>query len=179
MGDNDGPMKRFLLPTCAALLLAAGAPVRADDFSFEVDAPKFRVTLPGVPPMKMSPHPMHEKQAYLRYLGSQGPYTVSIFTPAAQAGMTPLECASAIVRSLASRHGFPADTAMIKTRLDENTYAAMYALSVGGAVQLNAHFLSAAGGKYCVEVQASKMSDSPDDIVPWMKSLDGARIVPE
>ncbi|HEX5092969.1 MAG TPA: hypothetical protein VFV84_09810 [Burkholderiales bacterium] len=172
-------MKRVLLPVLAAALLAAGAPARAADFEFEMDAPKLHVTLPGVPPMKMAPHPLHEKQAHLRYLGTQGPYTVSIITPAAQAGMTALECASATVRAMARRHGFPPDTEVFKTRLDEHTYAAMYALSINGAVQLNAHILSAAGGKYCVEVQASKMSDSPDELVPWFKSLEGARIAPQ
>jgi hypothetical protein len=172
-------MKRALLPALAAALLAAGAPVRADDFAFEVDAPRFRVTLPGVPPLKMATHPLHAKQPHLRYLGSQGPYTVSIVTPAAQAGMTPLECASATVRAMMTRHGIPSDTKVLKTRLDENTYAAMYAIVIDGAVQLNAHILSAAGGKYCVEVQASKMSDSPDELVPWFKSLEGARIAPQ
>jgi hypothetical protein len=176
LGDNDGPMTRFLLPACAAVLLAAGAPARADDFTFQVDAPKFRVDLPGVPPMKMAPHPLHDKQPHLRYLGSAGPYTVSIITPAAQAGMTALECASATVRAMAARPGFPPPDQVLKTRLDENTYAAMYTSPLGGAVQLNAHLLSAGAGGYCIEVHASKMSDSPEDIGPWFKRIEGARI---
>jgi len=176
LGDNDGPMTRFLLPACAAALLAAGAPARADDFAFEVDAPKFRVSLPGVPPMKMAPHPLHGKQPHLRYLGSQGLFTVQIYTPTAQAGMTALECASATVRAMAARPGVPPPEQVLKTRLDENTYAAMYTSPLGGAVQLNAHILSAGAGGYCIEVHASKMSDAPEDIAPWFKSLEGARI---
>ena len=72
--------------------------------------------------------------------------------------------------------GFPPPDQVLKTRLDENTYAAMYTSPLGGAVQLNAHILSAGAGGYCIEVHASKMSEEPEDIAPWFKSLEGARI---
>ena len=77
---------RILARFCALAALLLSLPGRAADFAFEVDGPKFRVTLPGVPPMKMATHPMNAEQPHLRYLGSDGPYTVSIITPAAAAG---------------------------------------------------------------------------------------------
>ncbi len=167
---------RILVYCLAAAALVASMPGRAEDFVFEVAVPKFRVTLPNIPAMDMQTHPLNAKQPHLRYLGSQGPYTVSIITPAAAAGMTPLECASATVRSMATRPGFPPPKEVFKARLNDHTYAAMYAVSLGGAVQLNAHFLSAAGGTHCVEVHASKMSTSPEDVTPWFKGFDQASI---
>lgn len=167
---------RMVVYCLAAAALLASAPGRAEDFVFEVAAPKFRVTLPHIPAMKMETHPLHAKQPHLRYLGSDGPYTVSVFTPKAAAGMTALECASATLRAMAARPGLPPSSEMYKARLDERTYVAIYAAEIKGIVQLNAHLLSAAGGTHCVEVQASRMSASPDDLEPWVRGFDGARI---
>jgi hypothetical protein len=173
---HEKPDMRTLVLCCAVAALLASLPSRAEDFVFEVAAPKFRVTLPNIPPIKMETHPLNAKQPHLRYLGSQGPYTVSVITPSAAQGMTALECASATVRSMAARPGFPPPAQVLKTRLNDHTYAAMYAVSLGGAVQLNAHFLSAVGGTHCVEVHASKMSTSPEDVAPWFKGFEQASI---
>jgi len=162
---------------CALAALLASLPGLAADFAFEVDGPKFRVTLPGIPPMKMATHPLNASQPHLRYLGSDGPYTVSVITPTAAAGMSALECASATVRTMAARPGVPPSAEMYKARLDDNTYVAIYAAEIEGIVQLHAHVLSAAGGTHCVEVHASRMSASPEDLEPWVKGFDGARIV--
>jgi hypothetical protein len=161
---------------CAAPLLLAAHAAAAQDFVFEVDAPKFKVTLPGIPPMKLEKHPLNAEQPHLRFLGSEGPYTVSVVTPKAAAGRTPLECASATVRTMAARPNVPPAAQVLKTRINARTYAAMYATHVGAAVQLNAHFLSAAGGTHCIEVHASKMSTSADDVDPWFKAFDKADI---
>ena len=164
-----------LFGALAALL--ASLPGLAAEFAFEVAAPKFRVTLPHIPAMKMDTHPLNAKQPHLRFLGSDGPYTVSVITPAAAAGMSALECASATVRSMAARPGVPPSAEMYKARLDDNTYVAIYAAELEGVVQLHAHVLSAAEGTHCVEVHASKMSTSPEDLEPWVRGFDGARIV--
>lgn len=167
---------RLLALCCALPLLLGSPPGRADDFVFEVASPKFKVTLPGIPRMQMQTHPLNASQPHLRYLGSAGAYTVSVITPTAAAGMTALECASSTVRSMAARPGFPPPDQVLKTRLDDNTFAAMYAAPLGNLVQLHAHFLSAAGGTHCVEVHASKVSDSVDDVDPWFKGFSAARI---
>ena len=107
-GGERGAIAGSLAALCAAMLLLAATPaVRAADFAFEVASPKFRVTIPGIPPMKMGVHPLNAKQPHLRFLGTEGPYTISVFTPAAAAGMTALECASAIAKTFASRSGPP------------------------------------------------------------------------
>jgi len=170
---------RTLCLCCALPLLLASLPGRADDFAFAVAAPKFKVSIPGIPAMKMETHPLHASQPHLRYLGAEGIYSVSVITPAAAAGMSPLECASATVRSMAARPGMPPPAEIYKTRLDERTFAAIYAIPVPGAVQLNAHLLSAAGGTHCIEVHAIKLSDSPEDVDPWFKGFSRARIEPD
>lgn len=162
---------------CIALLAFAASPVGlAADFEFSVDAPKFRVTLPSIPAMKMETHPMHATNPHLRYLGIAGKYTVAIFTPAAAAGMTALECAAATVRSLAARKGVPPAADILKARLNDNTFVAMYATPLDPGVQLHAHFLSAAHGTHCIEVHAAMVSTSMEDLAPWVDGFDKARI---
>jgi hypothetical protein len=90
--------------------------------------------------------------------------------------MSALECASSTVRSMAARQGMPPASEIYKARLNDHTFVAIYAMQLVGAVQLHAHFLSAAGGTHCVEVHASKVSDSPDDVDPWFKGFGKAII---
>lgn len=161
-----------------AVLLLASAGAKAEDFVFEVAAPKFKVTLPNVPRMAMDVHPMNASKPHLRLLGTEGPYTVSVMTPTAQAGMSALECASATLGSIAQRPGVPPREQIYKVRLNERTFAAIYASPLPSAVQLHAHFMSAAGGTHCVEVYASRVSQSPDDLDGWFKGFSKADIEP-
>lgn len=170
--------KGALLGWGAALLLSASLSCRADDFVFEVASPKFKVTIPGVAQLKMEVHPRNASQPHLRYLGSDAAYTVSVFTPTAAAGMTPLECASATVRALAARPGVPPPAEVYKARLNDNTYVAAYAATFGGTVQMHAHLLSAAGGTHCIEVHATRTAIEEDDFAPWLKELAKASIEP-
>ena len=171
-------MTRALLGWGTALILCASLSCRAEDFAFEVASPKFKVTVPGIPQMKMEVHPRNAPQPHLRFLGSDGPYTVSVFTPAAAAGMTPLECASATARTLGARPGVPPPAEVYKTRLNSNTFLAFYVSTSGGTVQMHAHLLSAAGGTHCIEVHATRTAILGDDFAEWVKDLEKARIDP-
>lgn len=171
-------MTRALRFLATVLILFGSLDCRADGFEFSVDSPRFRVSLPSVPAMKMEEHPLHATQPHIRYLGSEGPYTVSVITPVAAAGMTPLECASATVRSMAVRQGVPKGVKMYKTRVNENTYLAIYSAPLDGVVRLNAHVLSAVGGTHCIEVHVSKMSDSDGDSAGWIEGFEKANIEP-
>jgi hypothetical protein len=152
----------------------------ADDFAFEVVSPKFKVNIPNIPQLKMGPHPMNLNGSapHLRFLGSEGPYTVTIITPTADAGMTAVECASSKIRTLSSRPGGPPSSQVYRAKINENTYVAIYAAPLGSVLQLHAHFLSAAGGTHCIEVHASKVSMSKDDLDPWFKGFGTANIDP-
>jgi len=172
-------MTRALLAWGTVLILFGSFNCRADDFVFEVQSPKFKVTLPNVPPMKMEAHPMQASQPHLRFLGSNGPYTVSVITPAAAAGMTALECAVSTLRTLGARPGVPQPSQMHKTRVNDNTFVAMYAAPLAGVVRLNAHVLSAAGGTHCIEVHASMLSTSEDEMAPWFEGFATANIEPD
>lgn len=170
---------RALLCWGTVLILFGSLSCRADGFAFEVDSPKFKVTIPGIPQMRMDVHPKNASQPQLRFLGSEEPYTVAVFTPTAAAGMTPLECAGAITRSLAARPGTPPSSQVLKARLDDNTFVAIYAAPLGGGVQLHAHILSAAGGTHCVEVHATRISILEDDLASWITDVEKASIKPD
>jgi hypothetical protein len=172
-------MERALRFFAAVLLLWASLSCRAEGFVFEVDSPGFRITIPGIPQMKMEVHPKNASQPHLRFLGSAEPYTVAIFTPTAIEGMTPLECAGAVVRTLPARPGTPPSSQIIKARLNDNTFVAMYAVPLAAGVQLHAHILSsAAGGRYCIEVHATKISIDEEDLAAWVTELEKASIEP-
>lgn len=170
-------MGKTLFVVIGIALIATSTPAAAgDEFVFEVDTPHFKITLPAFPALRMETHPMHAGHPHLRYMGSEGPYSLQIITPASAPGMTALECASATVRSLASRPGVPPADQITKARLDDNTYVALYSTPIPGYIQLHAHVLSAAGGTHCIEVHASKVATSEDDIAPWFEGFRNARI---
>ena len=148
----------------AVLLLSSSLSCQAEGFAFEVESPKFKVSIPGLPQMKMELHPKNASQPHLRFLGAEGPYTVAVFTPAAAAGMTPLECAGATVRALAARPDVPPASEVYKSRLNDRTFIAIYAVQRALGVHLHAHLLSSAGGKQCVEVHASWMSMEEEEL---------------
>jgi len=170
---------KLLGAALAALALSASLPAAAGEFAFELDEPKFSITIPDIPPIPMKPHPMQGTHPHLRYLGADGAYSVSVNTPSAAAGMSALECAAAILRSLPQRPNVPAADEIYRARLDDNTYIALYAVQLPGFLQLNAHFMSAAAGTHCIEVHASKIATTQDDIEPWFKGFGKARIVIE
>lgn len=167
-----------VIPTLMGIAscVALGAQAHADDFVFSVTAPDFKVTLPGIPRMQMDVHPMHAEHPQLRYLGTDGAYTVAIMTPTAQKGMNPLECASATLGTIVKRAGAPAREEMVRAKLNERTYVAIYGTPLPTALQLSAHLMSAAGGTHCVEVHVTKVSTSQDDIDSWVKRFDNADI---
>jgi len=173
-------MMRALLGWGTVLLLAGSLSCRAEGFAFEVDSPKFKVAIPGIPQMKMDVHPKNASQPQFRFLGSADPYAVAIFTPAAVGGMTPLECAGAIARTLEARPGVPPPSEIVKARLDDRTFVAIYAAPMVVGVQLHAHLLSAAGGgTHCVEVHATRVSIDDDDLASWITNLQKATIKPD
>jgi len=160
------------------VLLYASLSCRAEGFVFEVDSPRFKITIPGIPQLRMEVHPQNASQPHLRFLGSADPYTVAVYTPTAVEGMTPLECAGALARSLAARPGTPPPSQVLKARLGKDTFVAMYAVSLAVGVQLNAHILSAVGGRYCIEVHAAKVSIDEEDLASWVTELENASIEP-
>jgi hypothetical protein len=172
-------MKAAPLALSPALAVLAAPQFNAEEFAFAVTAPRFRITIPNLPPLRMKPHPMHATHPHLCFLGADGSYTLSVITAHAPPGMSALECAGAILRTLDARPNVPPAAELYRARLDDNTYAVLYAAHLPGFLQLNAHFLSAAAGTHCIEVHASKIASSPEDIDPWFKSFGKAKIEPD
>ena len=158
----------------SAALYAAG---QAAGFAFDVKKPAFRVSIPSLPAIKMEPHPMAAVDKHMLFEGTGSGYTVTIMTPEGP-GMTPNGCATSGVQVVAARPGVPPPQEIFKVRLDPSTYAAIYAMRGPTSVQLNAHLFSAAGGSHCVEVHATRIAKSEQDIDAWFKGFRSARIEP-
>lgn len=171
-------MLRALQFLGTVVLLCASLSCRAEGFAFEVDSPRFKITIPGIPQLRMEVHPQNASQPHLRFLGSAEAYSVAVYTPTAAEGMTPLECAAAVTRTLAARPGTPPPSEVLKARLGRNTFVAIYAVSLGMGVRLNAHIISAVGGRHCIEVHASKLSIDEEDLASWVTELEKASIEP-
>ena len=169
-------MRTPVILSVTALSVLASYQCQADGLTFQIKEPNVAVTIPNIPQMKMDVHPMHEARPHLRLLGSDGPYSVSIMTPTADTGMTALECASSTIKNLGSRPGVPAPSQVYKARINDRTFVAIYASTITGFMQLHAHLLSAANGTHCIEVHASKVASSKDDIDPWFKGFGEATI---
>jgi hypothetical protein len=159
-------------------MLLASLSCRAEGFDFEVASPKFKVSIPGLPQLKMDVHPGNASRPHLRFLGADGPYTVAVFTPTAAAGMTPLECAGATVKALAARPGVPPAAEVYKSRLNDRTFLAVYAVQIASGVHLHAHIMSAAGGGHCIEVHVSMISIEEEDLDNWGAAMGKASIEP-
>lgn len=163
----------------AVMFLCASLSCLADEFVYEVASPRFKLIIPGAPQLKMEVHPRNATQPHLRYLGADGDFTVSVFTPTAASGMTPLECAAATVRALTGRPGVPPPADVYKARLNATTFIAAYTVPHGGTVQLHAHLLSAAGGTHCIEVHTTRTMLEEGEIAFWLTTLQKASIEPD
>jgi hypothetical protein len=139
-------------------------------FVYELANPRARISIPDLPAIELGPHPMSAGRPHLRALGSSGEYTVSVITPTADAGMTPVQCASSTATSIMRRYNL-SDTSVFRGRANDRTFVLIYGLPQPGFVQLHAHILSAAGGTHCVEVHVSKVSTDPADAGTWMRSF--------
>jgi hypothetical protein len=154
----------------------SGSLCQAADFTFEVESPNVRVVVPNIPPVKLEPHPMRQARPHMRLLGTNGPFTVSVLMPTADAGMTPAECAGSTLGALPKRPGVPAQEKIFKARINERTFIALYDSQMAGETHLHAHLLSGVGGTHCVEVHVSKFPASEDDIKSWRKNWGAANI---
>lgn len=171
-------MTRTLLAWGSVLILLASLPCRAEDFVLEVVSPKFKVTLPGIPGMRMDVHPRNDSHPHMRLIGTEHPYAIAVFTPAAAAGMTPLECASATVRAFSARPGIPPPEEIYKARLNDRTLVAIYVTRENAVAHLHAHLMSAVAGTHCIEVHVTKASLLDDEIDVWVNAFEQANIDP-
>lgn len=144
-------------------------------FVFDLDEPRLRISIPDAPPMTMAPHPLAGAQPHARFMGGANGYSISILTPTADAGMTPVQCANAIAADLVRRYGLKRE-AIVTRRTSEVSFVMLFPVNAAGTAQLKAYLLSGHGGTHCVEVHVSKVVASEKDVAAWFEGFAEARI---
>jgi hypothetical protein len=168
------PVRNIVISAGLATLCLTKIAIAAD-FTFDIESPKARVTLPKVPELKLEPHPLSAKQPHLKLLGSSDDWTVSVLAPTADQGMTPADCATSVIGALSKRPRAPTLDKIFRARIDEKNFIALYPAPIAGGVMLHAHLVSAAPG-HCIEVHVSKVVKSEQEIKPWFSGWGTARI---
>ncbi|MBI2336496.1 MAG: hypothetical protein HYU97_07020 [Deltaproteobacteria bacterium] len=170
-------LKNLILRVLFVLLLMAdSSSVFAESFSFEITNPKVKISIPELPKIVMKPHLLSKTRPHLRYQGSSGSYDLSIITPTADTGMTPLECAQSTIHDIVKRRYGLADSEYKAYKADDGkTFALYYSIRFPPFTQLKAHLISAASG-HCIEVHISKVLTSQKEAKNWFGSFPQARI---
>jgi len=150
-------------------------------FVFEMQEPRLRIVIPDVPEMKMQAHPDAKRLPHARFLGAEAGYTLSVLTPAADAGATPGECARSGSRGVISRFGLDPKF-VVGFQADERTFVMLFPYRVDPVIQFKAFLLSADQGKHCVEVHVSRtMAPATEQalaeaLARWYQGFRDARI---
>lgn len=153
----------------------------AETFSFEMPEPRLRIVVPDIPQVKMGPHPNAAVQPHARFMGSAGPYALSVLIPTADEGMTPADCARAGARSVIGRFGLD-PRFVVRLQPNETTFVMLFPYRVDQVIQFKAFLLSGHGGTHCVEVHISRiMEPMPEQamaehLARWFEGFRGARI---
>ncbi len=159
------------------LLVVALEVLAAETFSFEMPEPRLRIVVPDIPRMDMV-------QQQGRFIGSaEGGYTLSVLTPAADAGMTPRDCAQSLARHVINRFGLDPKF-VVGVQANDATFVMLFPYRAHPVIQFKAFLLSGWNGTHCVEVHVSRtMADAPEkqmaeDLARWFQGFRGARIEP-
>jgi hypothetical protein len=143
--------------------------------TIEMPDPNIRITIPGMPKIDMSVHPMNEHEPFFRLRGSSGKTSVSIITPKIDAAMTPMTCATAVANVVLAQHNVTRDQLFLG-RANEQTFLIIYGLPMEKSVLLNTHIVSSDEAIQCIEAHVSKISTSNSDIEPWFNGFGESKI---
>jgi len=143
--------------------------------TIEMSDPNVRITIPGMPEIDMTVHPMNEHKPDFRLRGSSGKISVSIITPKIDTAITPMACATAIVNVVLAQNTATRDQ-MFLGRTDEKTFLIIYGLAMEKSVLLNTHIVSSDEAVQCIEAHVSKISTSDSDIEPWFNGFVESKI---
>lgn len=147
----------------------------AEGFDFEMDNPHVRITIPGLPEIKMGPHPLQGQKPYLCYMGYDGHYVMSIMVPTVDKGMTSKEFASSRTSSYVSQWGLSKSQYTVY-KLNDNTFLLEYSLEVEGVKRIDVNLMSAYNGTYGIDVHISKTIDSDKEKSEFHGIFNGAII---
>lgn len=141
----------------------------------EMSDPKVRITIPGMPEIDMSVHPMNEQRPVFRLRGSSDTISVSITTPKIDSAITPMSCANAVANVVLAQDNVTRDQVFLG-RSNEQTFLIIYGLPLTESVLLNTHIVSADDATQCIEAHVSKISTSDSDIEPWFNGFGESKI---
>ena len=156
-------------------VIATQASENTSPLNIEISNPDARISIPGMPPMVMDEHPMHQQNSRLHLHGKSGNTAVSIGTPEIEAAVTPMACAIGVANAILELNQVSREQ-MFLGRANEHTFLIIYGLPMDKAVLLNTHVVSSDQGHQCIEAHISRISTSEADIEPWFNGFAGADI---
>ena len=143
--------------------------------TIEMSDPNVRITIPGMPAIDMTVHPMNEHKPDFRLRGNSGTTNISIITPKIDTPVTPMACATAVAEVVLAKSTATRDQLFLG-RADENTFLIIYGLAMEQSVLLNTHIVSSDEAVQCIEAHVSKISTSDSDIEPWFNGFGESKI---
>lgn len=141
----------------------------------EMSDPNVRITIPDMPAIDMSVHPMNEHKSDFRLRGSSGTTSVSVITPKIDTAITPMACATAVANVVLAQSTITRDQLFLG-RTDEQTFLIIYGLPMEKSVLLNTHIVSSAKAMQCIEAHVSRISTSDSNIEPWFNGFVESKI---
>jgi len=168
--------------TIAAVLALSGCgcafAALAEELVIEVTNPAFKVTIPGLPPVKFDPHPGASQNPSARIMGSTSDgVTVSALTPTAK-GASVQQCASWLAGSTLAR-ATPDLSSVQFVPAGPNAWVLIYPFKVGQSEQLKAHVFSGNGKGQCLEIHISRMDASDQQRQAWFSGFRGISVAAE
>ena len=143
--------------------------------TIEMSDPNVRITIPGMPEIDMTVHPMNEHKPVFRLRGSSGTTSVSVITQKIDTAITPIACATAVAEVVLAQSTATRDQLFLG-RTDEKTFLIIYGLAMEKSVLLNTHIVSSDATTQCIEAHVSKISTSDSDIEPWFNGFGESKI---
>jgi hypothetical protein len=164
----------------ASICLAVGlstcwAAASAEELVVQVPEPAFTVKIPGLPQVKLEPHPAAAQNPSARLLGSTADgLNVSVLAPKAE-GATAQQCASWLTGSTISRYA--PDLASVQMfPAGDNAWVLLYPLKVGAVKQLKAHVFSGNNKGQCLEVHMSRLEATEQQRQAWFAGFRGISV---
>jgi hypothetical protein len=160
--------------TLATLLFATHA--AAQELVVQLAEPAFTVTIPGLPPIQLGPHPAAAQNPAARLLGaSPDGINVSALTPKAE-GASAQQCASWLAGSTISRYA--PDLASVQLiPAGSNAWVLVYPFKVSGIEQLKAHVFSGNGRGQCIEIHVSRIAANEQQRQAWLSGFRGITVI--
>jgi hypothetical protein len=170
-------LQKLLAPIALGVIVSTflHASESTPPLTIELSDPKVRITIPGMPEIDMTVHPMNEQKPFFRLRGNSGTTSISIITPKIDTPVTPMACATAVAEVVLAKSTATRDQLFLG-RADEKTFLIIYGLAMAKSVLLNTHIISSDEAVQCIEAHVSKISTSDADIEPWFNGFGESKI---